>query len=162
MMSDLLVKLYDLPDATDLVAVLQEDGIHVRRAMAYEKHIVVRWVQDNFGPRWASECEISLSHQPSGCFLATQEGQIIGFACHDATCRNFFGPTGVSEPYRGRGVGKALLLACLNSMRAQGYAYAIIGGVGPIEFYAKAVDAVEILGSTPGIYRDWLSEDGLG
>jgi hypothetical protein len=47
-------------------------------------------------------------------------------------------------------------LACLQAMRAEGYAYAIIGGVGPAEFYAKTVGAVEIEGSTPGIYRGQL------
>jgi hypothetical protein len=35
--------------------------------------------------------------------------------------------------------------------------YAIIGGVGPAEFYAKAVGAVPIEGSTPGIYAGMLS-----
>ncbi len=38
----------------------------------------------------------------------------------------------------------------------EGYAYAIIGGAGPTEFYTKAVGAVAIEGSTPGIYRGVL------
>ena len=37
-----------------------------------------------------------------------------------------------------------------------GYAYAIIGGVGPAAFYASAVGAIPIEGSSPGIYRDPL------
>ena len=53
--------------------------------------------------------------------------EIVGFACYDATCMNFFGPTGVKESERGKGVGKALLLAALHAMKEQGYAYAIIG-----------------------------------
>lgn len=47
-------------------------------------------------------------------------------------------------------------------MRAAGYAYAIIGGVGPADFYARAVGAVEIPDSTPGIYADMLSPDETG
>lgn len=43
-------------------------------------------------------------------------------------------------------------------MREQGYAYAIIGGVGPVEFYAKTVGAVVIEGSDPGIYRGMIRE----
>jgi predicted N-acetyltransferase YhbS len=82
---------------------------------------------------------------------------VVGFACHDTTYKNFFGPTGVDESQRGRGLGKALLLACLHAMAAQGYGYAIIGGVGPAEFYAKTVGAVEIEGSTPGIYKGVLN-----
>jgi len=41
-------------------------------------------------------------------------------------------------------------------MRAQGYAYAIIGGVGPQDFYAKTVGAVLIDGSSPGVYGGTL------
>jgi hypothetical protein len=37
-----------------------------------------------------------------------------------------------------------------------GYAYAIIGGAGPVDFYQKTVGAIEIEGSVPGIYRDRL------
>jgi len=45
-----------------------------------------------------------------------------------------------------------LLLSALHAQRAQGYAYSIIGGVGPAGFYATTVGAVPIEGSTPGIY----------
>jgi hypothetical protein len=48
------------------------------------------------------------------------------------------------------------LLACLYAMREQGYGYAIIGGVGPAEFYTKTVGATLIEDSTPGVYRGQL------
>jgi len=35
-----------------------------------------------------------------------------------------------------------------------GYAYGIIGGAGPTEFYERAVGATVILDSVPGIYAD--------
>ena len=38
---------------------------------------------------------------------------------------------GVLEIAQGRGVGKGLLLSCLNDMSVQGYAYAIIVGLRP-------------------------------
>ena len=41
-------------------------------------------------------------------------------------------------------------------MRDEGHAYAIIGGVGPKDFYSRVVGAIEIPGSDPGIYRDIL------
>jgi GNAT superfamily N-acetyltransferase len=157
-MTDLLAKLYDLPDSIPLVRALNEQGILVRHAMPYEKHLAVNWVLENFGKRWASECDVTFANQPISCFIATLNGQIIGFACYDATCRDYFGPIGVASPYRGRGIGKALLLACLNTMHEQGYAYAIIGAAGPQEFYKRVVGAIEIPGSTPGVYRDLLSE----
>jgi hypothetical protein len=34
-----------------------------------------------------------------------------------------------------------------------GYAYAVIGGVGPVEFYANAVDAVPIEADSEDIYQ---------
>ena len=57
---------------------------------------------------------------------------------------------------RNGGIGKALLFACLEDMRQQGFGYAIIGGVGPAEFYTKTVGAVPIEGSEPGVYRGLL------
>jgi hypothetical protein len=53
-------------------------------------------------------------------------------------------------------LGKALLMKSLEALREDGYAYAIIGGVGPREFYANACGAIEIPGSDPGIYADLL------
>src|SRR5262249_36582770 len=92
------------------------------------------------------------------CFIATASGELRGFACYESTRRNFFGPMGVAAPARGEGIGSALLLGCLHAMAGLGYAYAIIGGVGPAEFYPRVVGATEIEGSTPGIYRDRLKK----
>ena len=64
----------------------------------------------------------------------------------------------MDESFRGRGIGKALLLESLQGMRSQGYAYGIIGGVGPAEFYRLACGATLIPGSDPGIYKGLLSE----
>jgi hypothetical protein len=41
-------------------------------------------------------------------------------------------------------------------LRELGYAYGIIGGVGPSEFYARNVGAIVIPDSAPGIYGDPL------
>ncbi len=57
-----------------------------------------------------------------------------------------------TRPPAGRGVGAALTLAVLAAMREDGYAYAIIGGAGPADFYARVAGAIEIPGSTPGVY----------
>ena len=155
----MLVKLYELPSASPLIEALNSHGIVIRAAMPYEKHQVTEWVRNTFGRGWESECDVSFSNHPVSCFIATEAGKIIGFACYDSTCKNFFGPSGVAEIKRGLGIGKALLLSCLHAMRANGFAYAIIGGVGPAEFYSKAVGAITIAGSSPGIYRDRLRED---
>jgi ribosomal protein S18 acetylase RimI-like enzyme len=157
-MPDMLVKLYDLADGSPLAEQLQEEGCSIRRAMAYEKHLVVNWVQRTFSQRWASECDVAFSRQPISCYLATSQGQVVGFGCYDVTCKGFFGPFGVAEQARSQGIGSALLLACLLAMRVEGYAYAVIGSAGAPDFYAKTVGAIEIPSSTPGIYRDMLPD----
>ena len=157
-MQDMLVRLYDLPDHTPLMKKLEREGFIIRRPLAAEKSILLEWVTKHYGTGWASETDVSFSYQPISCFIAIQNGQVVGFACYDSCYRNFFGPTGVDEKLRGRGIGKALLMECLHAMKSQGYAYGIIGGVGPAGFYAKAVGAVLIDGSNPGIYGGIMSE----
>jgi GNAT superfamily N-acetyltransferase len=152
----MLVRLYDIPEASTRVAALHQAGVDVRRAIAPEKHVVVSWVRQQFGEGWASECEVSFARLPISCFRAQRGQDVLGFACYDATAKAFFGPTGVLESERKQGIGTALLLITLHAMAAEGYAYAIIGGAGPAEFYAKAVGAVPIAGSTPGIYAGLL------
>ncbi len=150
----MIVSLYDLPQRTPFVDVMREAGISIRRARAFERHQVVPWVSERFWPGWASEVEVSFARLPISCFVAVKEGKLLGFACYETTARGFFGPTGVDEAARGQGVGTALLMTTLRAMHVEGYAYAIIGGVGPKEFYAVTVGAVEIPDSSPGIYGD--------
>ena len=153
---DMLVKLYDLPDSRAVMERPVQFGVSIRRALVPEMHRLIAWVKVNFSDGWASEAEVGFSRQPVSCFIAVKAGKIVGFACHDVTCRNFFGPTGVDPKARNNGVGTALLLACLEDMKHQGYGYAIIGDVGSTDYYAKAVGAVPIAGSDIGIYRGLL------
>ena len=155
-MPDMLVKLYNLPDPAETMQKLLSGGISLRRAIAPEKHLVTQWITTQFNAPWASECEVAFGHVPLGCFIAVAQNRLLGFACYDATQKGFFGPTGVAPDVRGRGVGKALLLAALHAMHAEGYGYAIIGAVGPAEFYTNAVGATPIEDSSPGIYKGML------
>lgn len=155
-MIDMLVRLYDLPDSSALYASVASHGVTLRRARAFEKHTVAAFAREHFSEKWASEVEVAATRQPVSCFIATRDGEIVGFACYETTQRGFFGPTGVIANARGLGVGKALLMKALEGLRDIGYAYGIIGGVGPREFYEKVCGAVEIPGSDPGTYTDLL------
>lgn len=157
-MTDYIVKLYDIPELHPSIEKLNSMDIDIRRGISPEKHVVVEWIRNLTNDRYASECEMAFSHHPISCYIATKENEILGFACYDATCKAFFGPTEVVEFAQGKGIGKALLLSCLHDMFAQGYAYAIIGRADPdaIAFYEKVVGALKIDGSSPGIYRGML------
>ncbi len=155
-MADMLVNLLKLPDDRELAESIAGEGIKIRRIAPYESSILREFAL-GFSAYWADEVMNAFAHQPPTCFVATKEKKIIGFAAYECTRRNYFGPTGVLSEYRGKGIGKILLLAALRAMFDYGYTYAIIGGVGPADFYAKCVGATPIPDSTPGIYADLLS-----
>lgn len=151
----MLVRLYDLPASGPAVARLSESGVTCRRAESYERAAVASFVKQAF-PNWVDELQASFAKVPPTVFIATEGGRVVGFACYNATRPDYFGPTGVEPEQRQRGIGRALLLQCLEALAAEGYAYAIIGGVGPAAFYERAVGATLIPGSDPGIYRDMI------
>jgi hypothetical protein len=155
-MPDMLVHLLKLPPVEPLLNTLHEQGVTVRRARPFEIGAIRMFIEEHFSKGWADEVIPCYSRQPISLLIATRAGQVIGFAAYEATMRGFFGPTGVMEAERGKDIGKALLLASLWGMREMGYAYGIIGGAGPTEFYTKACGATVIPGSTPGIYTDML------
>ncbi|MCU0806345.1 MAG: GNAT family N-acetyltransferase [Burkholderiales bacterium] len=155
-MADMLVRLFDLRDDWSHVAAPAAQGIVVRKPIGPEHDQVIAWVRAAFGAPWASEVGVALANRPVSCFVAILDDALVGFACYDATALGFFGPSGVAEAFRRRGIGAALLRSCLLDMKLKGYGYAIIGGVGPGEFYRKIVGATEIPDSTPGVYRGVL------
>jgi predicted N-acetyltransferase YhbS len=157
-MPDMLVNLLNLPDPAPAIESLRSAGVIVRRAQAFEISGVREFIERHFTTGWADEVSVGFANKPVSVCIATRDGEIIGFGAYECTRRAFFGPTGVLESERGRGVGKALLLACLRGLFEMGYVYGIIGGVGPAEFYEKAVGATVIPASAPGIYTDMLKK----
>lgn len=151
-MPDLLVNLLKLPALEDV------QDFTVRRAQPFELTAVRSFVTTNFSASWADEISIGFARQPVSVFIAIVERELVGFAAYECTRRGFFGPTGVIDAARGRGIGKALLLAALWGLRDMGYVYAIIAGAGPVRFYQKTVGAIIIPDSEPGIYTDMLKK----
>ena len=141
-MTDMLVRLYDLPPLQPEIDALVGTGITIRRVIGPEKNRVVAWVRENFSDYWASEADVAFGHTPLGCFIAIKDKSLVGFTCYNTTAKGFFGPTGVDESARGQGIGKALLLVGLHALWSEGYAYGIIGRVGPQDFYADIVGAI--------------------
>lgn len=157
---DALVKLYELPDSEEVISTLSKDNIIIRHAMSYEKTAIQDWVRTNFTQNWSDECTAAFNLQPVSCLIAVKNGNILGFACYECTQKNFFGPMGVADQARNTGIGKALLLESLQSMRELGYAYAIIGGCDGMEtFYRHTINAQPIQNSSPGIYTNRLKSN---
>ena len=69
---------------------------------------------------------------------------------------------GVAASVQKKGIGAALLVAALRGLADLGYVYGIIGGAGPVEFYQRAVGAIAIADSSPGIYTDLLKKSEVG
>lgn len=151
-MPDLLVNLLKLPALDHTTS----SEFTVRRAQPFELSAVRAFVATNFSTNWADEISVGFARQPITVYIATIEHELVGFAGYECTRRGFFGPTGVAEAARGKGIGKALLLASLWGLREMGYVYAIIGAAGPVHFYQKQVGAIIIPDSEPGIYTDKL------
>jgi hypothetical protein len=153
-MTDMLVNLLSLPPAEPALEELRAAGVLVRRARTWELTPVREFVTHYFGRPWADEISFGFARQPVSVFIALRGGRLAGFAAYECTRRNFFGPTGVLKGERGRGVGRAL-----RGLRELGYAYAVIGGVGPTGFYERVAGARLIPDSSPGIYADPLRPD---
>jgi GNAT superfamily N-acetyltransferase len=158
-MTDMLVQLLKVPPAQPLIDELRAQHIIIRRANSWELSRAREFAQQ-WAITWADEVEVGFSRQPVSVFIAIVDGEIAGFCAYECTRRNYLGPMGVGETLRGKNVGKALLLASLHAMREMGYAYAIIGGAGPTEFYQKTCGATVIEGSDRGVYTDMLKKRG--
>lgn len=149
-MTDMLVRLYAVGEVPAL------EGISLRRPLMPERHRVLSWIGERFSPGWVSECAGAFALRPIACIIAVREQEILGFGVYDSTALGVMGPFGVSEQARGAGIGRAICLAIAHEMSARGYQYAVIGAAGPRAFYERALGAVEIAGSEPGMYRGML------
>lgn len=155
-MPDMLVKLYELPPLQPLMEEMTAANVIIRRARPYEISRVAEFVVKHFTQSWADEISVGYANKPTSVFIAIVDGEVVGFAAYECTLRGFFGPTGVDPAFRGKKIGQALLLASMHGLKEMGYAYGIIGGAGPTEFYAKSVGAVAIPDSSPGVYGQRL------
>jgi len=155
-MPDMLVNLLKLPALEPILDESASNGTIIRRAQPFEITRVGEFIEREFSVAWADEVSVGFANKPVSVYIAVVEKDVAGFAAYECTRRGFFGPTGVAGGMQGRGMGKALLLACLWGLREMGYVYGIIGHAGPVEFYEQAVGAIVIPDSDPGIYANLL------
>jgi|SRR5690554_645650 len=145
-MADLIVNLYEKDFINDNQVKLKNEKIKIKRLLSPNADSLVNFVSKHFTSGWASEVKAAAYKSNPSCFVATHQGEIIGFACYDATAKGYFGPTGVNSDYRGNNIGQVLFLTTLEAMKEAGYGYVIIGSVGKSVkgFYSKYVTVQEI------------------
>ncbi|HKW45659.1 MAG TPA: GNAT family N-acetyltransferase [Candidatus Eremiobacteraceae bacterium] len=111
------------------------------------------WIRSTFGGEWHSESESGWN------WLARKaDGELGGFCTYgqsgrrwwwlarwqDAPGVGIFGPMGVDKAVRGKQIGRVLARRALASMKSLGLTTAIIGAVGPVDFYEHCCGAVVI------------------
>jgi GNAT superfamily N-acetyltransferase len=129
--------------ADELAARARERGYEIRRARADERALLDA-VATTFGGAWPFELERALGASPVGVHVALHDGAYCAFAAHDGNNRGlgWFGPTGTWAEHRGKGLGEALLLACLVDV-AVDHERCEIAWIGPRPFYDKVAGIVE-------------------
>lgn len=118
---------------------LSAEGVVIRRAAATDRPLLDAFFAADFGPDWRYEAGLALAVDPPALHLALRDNRLIAFAAHSTQNREwgFFGPMGTTPAARGCGIGRVLLLRCLNDLLAAGHRSAVIPWVGPISFYQE-------------------------
>jgi GNAT superfamily N-acetyltransferase len=127
----------------NLVAGVGSGEWEATRATQATRERVLNFIEKEFGRIWRFEASHAFENDPPTMFYAEVDGEIGGFAAHEANNRGlgFFGPTGVAKKHRGRGLGAQLLRASLIDLHRLGYERAIIPWTDAIDFYRKACGA---------------------
>lgn len=115
-------------------------AVEVRRAL--DDHDAVRTLAfvERHWPGWRAEAERAVEH--GSCHVAvSDDGAIVGFACHSVNRLGWLGPMGTDPTQRTSGIGRALLAAVATDLRIAGIESVEVSWVGPVGFYAKAAGA---------------------
>jgi GNAT superfamily N-acetyltransferase len=134
--------------AHELAVAAARSGYTVRRARNEDRGPLVGMVGTAFAPAWAFEVSRALAGGAGRADVhvaVTREGTIAAFAAHDGNNRGlgWFGPAGTLPAHRGKGLGEALLVACLADVAADGRRETDIAWIGPRPFYERAVGATQ-------------------
>ena len=124
---------------------LEVDLAHVEGGAkrADDKDRVLDFIEREFGRIWRFEAAKAFDRDLPPLFVEEHDGELAGFAAHDVNNRGlgFFGPTGVKESLRGRGIGGRLVRASLADLKRLGYTKAVIPWTDALEFYRRCCGA---------------------
>ena len=99
------------------------EGVEIKRAYVGDRQKILQFVRKKFPAHvvWPDETDYALMQEGCKCFIAAENGKLLGFACYDASALGFFGPIGIRADRRGENIGAALLVRTLTAMHEQGY-----------------------------------------
>ena len=117
-------------------AKLRLGGIDLKRIEPSEREALSALLSSVF-PHWLDTVKRVPERGPQRLHIASAQDSVIGFAVSDG---EWFGPIGVDPAYRGKGIGRTLLLRCLRDVRERGHERALIGWAN-FPFYARTISA---------------------
>ena len=113
---------------------------NVERGSPSDRDRITQFAARHFGSAWAWEVSRAFENTPPTLFIVRdEEDRVAGFSAHEANNRGlgFYGPMGVDPGQRGRGSGRALLLASLIDLRRLGYPETVISWAANAGFYEE-------------------------
>ncbi len=119
-------------------------GYDIRRVDQTDRAALLDWIARSFAPVWAFEVGRAADGPRRAVHAAWQNGTPVAFAAADGNNQGlgWFGPAGTDPAHRGKRLGEALLVRCLEDVRGLPEA-GVIAWIGPKPFYAKTVGAVD-------------------
>jgi len=123
----------------------KKEGYEYKRVQPKDFDETYNFVKHQFPHgTWAEEVLLSFKLNPPTTFIAKNDlNEIIGWATHSQFFPGSFGPTGVLDSLRGKGIGTELFLWCLWDIKQNGVETCEIMWVegNTIKFYSKVIGA---------------------
>jgi ribosomal protein S18 acetylase RimI-like enzyme len=140
--------IYNLTVPLDVINIepaKRKNGYIYGRVQPEDFDTIFKFVKHHFPKNtWAEEVKCSFKLLPPTTFVAKNENnEIVGWATHSQFFPGSFGPTGVDESLRGKGIGTELFLWCLWDIKQEGLDKCEIMWVegDTIKFYSKSIGA---------------------
>jgi len=117
---------------------LKDEGIIIKAAAKEDEDRVSKWVHETFWPPWDYETTLAFEGDEAGVWIAEDSDKnLLGFSVYGGLEPTWFGPIGVVETARRRGIGSILLYRCVESMRSLGKRYISIPWTSNLFFYSQ-------------------------
>lgn len=119
---------------------LKDEGISVQPLEPKYTFVLLSFLETHFPGDWSLVAWMKLmqgADLDEFLIALSDDGQVVGYAQYEG---EHFGPFGVSEVFRGKGVGSVLFYKTVQQMKAKGYRYIWVAWThgGAVRFYERA------------------------